>query len=294
MSDATKADAEKLDKILSHVDSTATKLDALSKRMDSMEEGYADSNKRLDAACAKMDSDDKARKDAAEKEEEDKKKADAAKADAAKKDAEEEEKKKADAAKADAAKKDAEEEERKKADAARADAARGDSSQKLQAQIDALTRRLPADLPPDIRQRMTGFQFKAERVAQAFGDSVKAYGDSAHAPSPCLNESETDYRVRLLSPFKKHSKAYKDSDLSRIQDAAAFASIEDAIYADAYAEASSPTKATPGVLIPQRIRDAAGREITRYVGDPNACWDQFNPPVRHVRRILTPGANRVH
>lgn len=293
MSDAKQADAEKLDKILSHLDSTAAKLDAFGKRMDAMETSYADGMKRLDSTCAKMDADEKARKDADEKEEEEKKKADAFRADAAKKDAEEEEKKKADAAKADAAKKDAEEDERKKADAAKKDAARADSNADLKAQIDALTRRLPAELPPDIRQRMTGFQFKAERVAQAFGDSVKAYGDSAHAPSPCLNESEVDYRVRLLSPFKKHSKAYKDSDLSKIQDAAAFASIEDAIYADAYAEASSPSKSTPGVLIPQRIRDAAGREITRYVGDPNACWDQFNPPLRHVRRILTPGANRV-
>lgn len=278
-----KGDEGKLDKILSHLDSTSTKLDAVSKRMDAMETSYGDGMKRLDAACERMDS--AAKKDA-EKEEDEKKKADAAKADAARADAEkEEEKKKADAAKKDAD--DKKEEEDKKADAARADAAGGAATKKLQEQIDALSRRVPADLPPDIRQRMVSFQSKAERVFQALGDS-------AGAPPAANGESEMDYRVRLLSGFKKHSKSYKDADLAKIGDAAVFGMIEDAIYADAVAEASNPSTIAPGILIPQRIKDAAGREITRYKGDAGSCWDVFNPPVRHVRRLLTQGSARVH
>lgn len=261
-----KNDAEKLDKILSHLDSASEKLDAFSKRMDTMESNYADGAKKLDAACARMDGFEKAKADA---EEEDKKKADAAR-----KDADEKEEK----AKADKARKDAEEEEeKKKADAARADAARGDSSQKLQAQIDALSRRMAPDLAPDAKERLVGFQSKAERVAQAFGDS-------AGAPPFCSGESEHDYRVRLLSKYKAHSAPYKSADLSKIGDATVFDAIEDAIYADAMLAANNPTDIAPNVLIPRTRQDATGRKITKFIGTPGACWNRFKMPYRFVKR----------
>lgn len=272
-----KGDAEKIDKILAHLDSNATKIDALGKRMDAMETTYGDGMKRLDAACAKMDADDKARKDAAEKEEEDKKKADAAKADAACKDAEKEEEEKKEKAKADAAKKDAEEEEKKKADAARADAAGGEAHKKMQAQIDALVRRVPADHAPEVRQRLVGFQSKAERVAQAFGDASGA--------PPCVNgETEHDYRVRLLSKYKTHSSKHKDIDLDKVQDPTAFEMIEDAIYADAVHVANNPKDIPMNVLLPRVTQDATGRKITRFVGQPGSCWNRFKMPYRFVKR----------
>lgn len=272
---------EKLDAIASHLDSNSKKMDAIASRMDAMETGMADSAKRLDAVCMKQDAaeDEKKKSDAvradADKEEE-------AKKDAARKDAEkeEEEKKKADAAKADAEK---EAEEKKKADSARNDSA---SLKKLQEQIDALTRTAPAILDADTRKRVVEFQSKAQRVAQAFGDSKDA-------PAICQGEAEQDYRIRLLSKYKDFSKSYKDADMSKIHDASVFTSIEDAIYNDAMAEAERPSTVQPGVMIPQKIKDAAGREITKYHGDPAACWDKFNPPVRYVRRILTNGAARV-
>ena len=102
---ADKTADEKLDAIAAH-------LDSLHKRMDESDKDRADSMKRMDAACAKMDAFEKARADA-EKEEEEKKKADAARKDA--EDKEKEEKAKADAeekVKADKAKADAEEPER--------------------------------------------------------------------------------------------------------------------------------------------------------------------------------------
>lgn len=267
-----KNDAEKLDKILSHLDSANTKMDALSKRLDAAEAERMDSAKKLDAACARMDEFDKARKDAAEKEEEQKK------ADAARKDAEEKEKE--EKAKADAAKRDAEEEEKRKADAAaRATAGDGESIRKLQAQIDALSRQAPAVLAPEMRQKMVGHQAKAERVAQAFGDSQGA-------PVFVNGEAEHDYRVRLLSKYQKHSKRYKDSDLAKVLDESVFSTIEDAIYADAMAAAEHPADVPANVLIPRIRKDATGlARFKDYLGQPGACWNRFKLPTRFVKRF---------
>ena len=47
----------------------------------------------------------------------------------------------------------------------------------------------------------------------------------------------------------------------------------------------------PGEIYAIKTADPSGRVITRYVGHEGSCWDQFNPGVRYVRRLLTP-ANR--
>jgi hypothetical protein len=94
----------------------------------------------------------------------------------------------------------------------------------------------------------------------------------------------------LLSRYQKYSKQFKDADLAKIGDETAFTAIEDSIYADAMHEARHPTTSLrPGELRPVIIKDGAGREMRGYAGHDGACWDRFNPPIRHVRRILTPG-----
>lgn len=127
-------------------------------------------------------------------------------------------------------------------------------------------------------------QLKAQRVYQAFGDAEGA-------PGQLNGESVTDYRIRLLSVFQKHSKSYKDANLSKvaIADMSVFNTIEDVIYADAVSAAHDPAN-LKGKLIPQRHRDSSGREVTKYEGDIAAFMDQFNAPIRHVRRINTPGS----
>jgi hypothetical protein len=272
-----KTDAEKeggkLDQILAHLDSSAKRMDAFEKRMDAMGESVMDSAKRADAACAKLDADDKARKDADEKEKEEE----------AKKDAEE--KVKADAAKKDADDK-AKEEEAKK-DAARHDAAGGDLAT-LRADIAALRALVPASITPEQKLKMVEHQSRWNRVAQAFCDTDGA--------DPFVNgESELDYRIRLAGKYQAHAKnpKVKGVALTAIKDSATLGIIEDAIYADALAEAKNPTTFKPGVLFPVKTTDAAGRVSTKYRGDDGACWAQFNPPVRHIRRILTPGSARV-
>lgn len=282
---ATTADpiGDKLDKLIAGVTSIASRQDAVEeeakkkadgmsefmdsfkKRMDAWEESSKADKARLDAACEKMDA--MSKKD--EESEEDKKK----KEEQAKKDAAQAgEKAKKDAAEAD---------EKAKKDAANGNSALLDRLAVLEAQA----KHIPDVLPNDQRALFASTQMNAERVYQAFGDS-------AGAPHWLNGETHPQYVARLASKWKDHSKDWKSVDLNALPEAALHIAAT-RIFADALAEATHPTKVRPGVLIPQRFKDAAGREITKYFGDPNACWDQFNPPVRHVRRILTPGTSRV-
>jgi hypothetical protein len=86
----------------------------------------------------------------------------------------------------------------------------------------------------------------------------------------------------------KHSAKLKNANLAKIHDTNALDVIEQQIYLDAAREAVHPTGGfRPGELRAIVTMDAANRPVTRYVGDQNACWSQFNPPIRHVRRFHT-------
>lgn len=132
------------------------------------------------------------------------------------------------------------------------------------------------------RKEFIEVQSRATRVLEAFGDSTGA------APF-VTGESLLDYRARLLAPHMKFSKRWKDVPIEGIRNEAVLEKIEAEVFADALAEATHPTQAPRGTLRAVTTADSAGRPITRYLGDANACWDQFNPPVRHIRKFLTPG-----
>jgi hypothetical protein len=57
----------------------------------------------------------------------------------------------------------------------------------------------------------------------------------------------------------------------------------------AAAKQRAQVKYRPGEIHATVVNDASGRPITSYRGDPNACWDQFNPGVRYIRGFNTPG-----
>ena len=132
------------------------------------------------------------------------------------------------------------------------------------------------------RSEFIAAQAKADRVAHAYGDA---------APAPMTGETLMAYRARLASVYQKFSRSFKDSDLHRIGDPSAMSGIEDTIYNDAMTEARHPTAASlrPGELRAVKTPDASGRMITKYFGESSACWDQFNPPIRYVTKIMTGG-----
>lgn len=271
------ADEDKLDRVLSHLDSLHTKVDSMKTRQDAMEEEHkkdkADSAEwKARADAWRKDAEDKEKADKARKDAEEKEKADAkVRADAEAKEKEEKEK-------ADKARKDAEEKE--KADAALATSANTDLAKKLA----DMERRLPAILSDEDKGRFAEVQMRADSAYQAW--------NLGQAPGSLQGETISDYRVRLLSKIKQHSKVYKDSNLGiLVNDAAAFAVVENAIVADAV-EASCSQVTVGAPLRQQTTRNESGHTITKFVGDPAVTWGPFMGGATKFGKINRDMANR--
>jgi hypothetical protein len=101
-------------------------------------------------------------------------------------------------------------------------------------------------------------------VAQRRADAVAAL-HADRAPDPILGESPLDYRKRLLRRFQGFSPGFEKTNFFAA-DAASLDVLESKIYRDAEQAAYRPD-AQPGVLRAVESRDAAGRLITKYVGD---------------------------
>jgi 8-oxo-dGTP pyrophosphatase MutT (NUDIX family) len=296
--DKAKADAEakvkagadngeKLNKMLSF-------LDSISSRMDAMEE----SDKERKAA-------DKARKDEEEMAD---RKADAARFDAAKDefgkkypdaakrfDAEEEDEKKkhegeteevaADRARKDRAvkmdkhRKDAEEEEaKKKADEARGDAARADSVkmiEDLQRKYDALIAE-KKPLSDDEVDALAAAQARADTVYLALGK---------RASRPMSGETLHAYNIRLTREVQKHSPKWGKTELNRLP-ADTLATIQADVYADAVVAARNPDDVEPGTLREIKTPDSSGRIISTFVGK-GTFIGAMKMPSRRVTAINT-------
>jgi 8-oxo-dGTP pyrophosphatase MutT (NUDIX family) len=285
-----KADAdngEKLNKMLSC-------LDSMSARMDAMEE---DSKARKAA--------DKARKDEEEMAD---RKADAARFDAAKEefgkkypdaakrfDAEEEDEKKkhegeteevaADRARKDRSvkmdkhRKDAEEEEaKKKADEARGDAARADSAVTI-AELQREMASLKAQMKPH-----TDDEVDALAAAQARADAVyMALGK--RASRPMSGETLHAYNIRLTREVQKHSPKWGKTELNRLP-ADTLATIQADVYADAVVAARNPDDVEPGTLREIKTPDSSGRIISTFVGK-GTFIGAMKMPSRRVTAIHT-------
>ncbi|MGH8321592.1 MAG: hypothetical protein ACRESI_06530 [Gammaproteobacteria bacterium] len=275
-----KKEGEQLDKVLAHLDSIHGRLDAMSKRMDAVE--------RKDASEKEEERDDAHRKDAKKDEDEDEDEKSERKY--AKKDEDEEGEEREDADEdEDKAKKDAEEEDKDRKDAKKDESedkkekrrdARADSIDALSKQLTELSRRIPAEMTDESRSQFVESQIKADKVAQAFGDS---------APRWQNGESLLQYRNRLVRKFQAHSPKWKDADLSMNHDVKTLSNIEDMVFADAIGAARNPAATDAPFLTPVTETDATGRRITRFFGNPEACWGQFKMPARGMININTQG-----
>lgn len=224
---------------------------------DSLEQaGAAKADARRDARAARRDAERKDRKDQSTE------------GDAKEREELRKEKERMDAGKKDAKKDESEEEELKKERESREDAARKDAQiSELRAQLDELRA-----WKTEATREESAEEQNAKASAQARADSVAAmFGDRAPAPMP--GETSLAYRRRMAQRFQKHSPTYKDSAVGAY-DAAALASAEDRIYADAVNTARTTPAAAPGVLIPVVTREA-GRDITRFHGDIGSWMQHF-------------------
>lgn len=252
--DRSRKDAEageKLDKLLSCMDS-------LTKRMDAYDE------------------EDKAKKDA---EEEEKKKADSEKKD----DEEEGEEGKAKRVAADE-----EEEKKKKADAAKkddddmmADKAKKDEEEKARKDSEDIRKRI-ADMEKRLPKAMTDADYSAMADAQARADSVYSL-HSKSAPRPLDGEDLAGYRRRIANDLKQHSANWKKVNINVLGDTEAFAVAESQIYADAEAVGRNPPAPAEDYLREIRTKDDTGRVITEFVGRPSAWMGSFRA---HRRQLV--------
>ena len=133
------------------------------------------------------------------------------------------------------------------------------------------------------RAEFADAQMKADAAFQSWGKV---------APHALQGESLRDYKIRLLTPFKQHSKVYKDSALSLVGDEAAFSVIADAIIADAVS--ASNVSAGVGMPLQKRVRKTdSGHIETRFIGDPSVVWGACMGSVTRFGRINTDMANKA-
>ncbi|WP_421015997.1 NUDIX hydrolase [Klebsiella michiganensis] len=256
---------------------TGVKSDSIPKEAEKMDEEkiVALINKAIDARLAKADSEAADLKAKADAEEAAKKE----KADAEAKEAEEAEcmaKEKHAKEKADAEEKDAKEkadaEAKAKADAEEAEKmAKEKADSQLRQEIAELRSRIPTELSDEERNEVAEAQVKADSVFSSFGK---------RAPIPLSGEKPMAYRRRLMIQLQEHSPDFKAVDLSAIADSQLLSAAEKHIYADAQKAAS--LSVGPGMLREIKRKDATGREISTFEGDPSVTWAPFQSGKRQV------------
>lgn len=250
---------------------TGVKSDSIPKEAEKMDEEkiVALINKAIDARLAKADSEAADLKAKADAEEAAKKE----KADAEAKEAEEAEEAKAKAdAEEKAAKEKADAEAKEKADAEGAEKmAKEKADSQLRQEIAELRSRIPTELSDEERNEVAEAQVKADSVFSSFGK---------RAPIPLSGEKPMAYRRRLMIQLQEHSPDFKAVDLSAIADSQLLSAAEKHIYADAQKAAS--LSVGPGMLREIKRKDATGREISTFEGDPSVTWAPFQSGKRQV------------
>lgn len=247
---------------------TGVKSDSIPKEAEKMDEEkiVALINKAIDARMAKADSeaaDLKAKADAEEAAKKEKADAEAKEAEEAKAKADAEEK---------AAKEKADAEAKEKADAEGAEKmAKEKADSQLRQEIAELRSRIPTELSDEERNEVAEAQVKADSVFSSFGK---------RAPIPLSGEKPMAYRRRLMIQLQEHSPDFKAVDLSAIADSQLLSAAEKHIYADAQKAAS--LSVGPGMLREIKRKDATGREISTFEGDPSVTWAPFQSGKRQV------------
>lgn len=110
--------------------------------------------------------------------------------------------------------------------------------------------------------------------AQARFDSVVAHTGGGRACAPLMGETALEYRLRLLRPLAAAHERFRKSHLGSL-DSPSLAVIEDIVYHDAVEAAK---RVPDGQLRAVSERDAAGRLVTRFYGDPMAWMQRFAAP----------------
>ena len=170
---------------------------------------------------------------------------------------------------------DAAEADKKKAEEARieADSADRKAMAKRIEELDSQLKMMMKTPSHEDRDELGKVQARADSIMQLF---------SERAPMPMYGERSIEYRKRLADKLKKHSKQFSSVALDSIEGPT-FDIVENTIYQDAQGVALSQNQSSSGRLIPITEKDAAGRTITKFLGDimsPEFMGAFDSPPVR--------------
>jgi len=109
-------------------------------------------------------------------------------------------------------------------------------------------------------------QMRCDSAYQAWG---------RQAPHALQGESLRNFRIRLLSDLKQHSKRYRDSDLGTIGDEKVFCDIERAVVADAVEASCAPGAVGAPLVARTKVDPHTRHQVTTFQGDPGVAWAEF-------------------
>lgn len=261
MANADAEAGDKLDRILAHVDSIGARLDALERGGGGAGEGDPAASGSAGAVDPTMAQDGDYPPEIASMPRETA--ADRVRFDMACAGWKADQKARADAAAA----------EEQKAKAAMADRQRMDSDlAATRTRIEELEKRLPTAAGDADPAAMADAQARADAVYAMHG---------AQAPRALVGESLLEYRRRLAKGVQAHSPMWRSIDLGSLPEAALDVAAA-TIYADAVTAARNPVDLPEGQLRPVVTRDATGRQITSFYGEPAAWMRDFTSTRRRL------------
>ena len=274
-----KADAavgEKLDKLLGHMDGLGRRMDAIEERDKASDKARKDAE---EAERRKADDDAARGRFSMRKDDDDddsyRRRHDAEEGEVKKGFVEKGEPEPVAADRAKRARKDAETEDEKRcADAKR----KADEAAKAKADANAALSGVTAEKVLEMEKMIAALSAQPSEAdrdaltkAQARADAVYAqFGQQA--PQALRGETLADYNRRLTRGLQQHSQRWKDVPVAALNDAA-FAPIQDQIYADAVAAAEHPANMPDGGLL-MITKQIGGHTINEFRGQPS--WmDEF-------------------
>jgi colicin import membrane protein len=135
------------------------------------------------------------------------------------------------------------------------------------------------------RQQKDAVESAAIADAWARSDAVaRLFGKQA--PMAMQGEKVIPYRKRLLRQFQRFS-TFKDADLNTIsKDAATFVNVENIIYADAV-KASATPEVPDGEFLKRTRTDESGHKITEFFGN-RTIFSKFSQPAMRATAWHTP------
>ena len=141
------------------------------------------------------------------------------------------------------------------------------------------------DTATEDRSKFAAVWAQDEKLCQLFGDSAKGTGPDKWWPG----ESLASYSRRVAGKYKKYSAPWKDVDLEKITDDAAFGVASVQIFNDAQAAAMRGDAAPAGTLQRVEIVDpySHARRIEWRGDDQGATWHAFANPLK-VGKFSTP------